>query len=384
MTLVAAYRPEGVPILIGDFLITGSGHESTRKKIYKVGPNFVVGWSGPAFVAASILKALFAAFEDKVVSLAEVDEFFTNRPGDELSDQPFLIVGWVIGEQPYCFLWNILIPTRLFYEPYYVIGSGSQKFQELITTKSLGGSLETRRTSVDQAVFSALTIAAELYSDENLERMNRREGFGHGYELLYFDGKEFNYIENIAFFGMDILWNLDDEFSGNSQPYGYWYRYHSLSNAAFLQLLNIRTGAMTLEVITPVFKGSSMYVKVGQNDKCVVLGLINYGGWDKDFSSMEHAVMAAADGTVRVYEKGIAVGPFGKTYLPNDVLGIAVEQINSAPTARYYLNSECIYESSKRTNFPLRGAISLREDGASVSESKITGKWLRSGFAAGN
>lgn len=83
--------------------------------------------------------------------------------------------------------------------------------------------------------------------------MNRRKGFGHGYELLYFDGKEFKYVENIAFFGMDILLNLDDEFSGRSQPYEYWYRYHSLSNSSFLQIVNLRTGAMTLELISPVF-----------------------------------------------------------------------------------------------------------------------------------
>src|SRR6185295_2210910 len=219
MTLVAAYRPEGVPILIGDFLITGEAHESTRKKIYKIGPNFAVGWSGTAFVAATILKSLFTAFEDRTVSLAEIETFFTNRPEDELSELPLYIVGWVIAEQPHCFLWNILNPKELFYEPYYVIGSGSQKFQDLISSNKMRASPGFKRTTVEEAIFSALSTAAELYSDEDLGKMNRREGFGHGYELLCFDGKEFNYIENIAFFGMDILLNLDDEFSGNSQPY---------------------------------------------------------------------------------------------------------------------------------------------------------------------
>lgn len=252
MTLVAAYRPEGIPVLIGDFLITGTGLESTRKKIYKVGPNFAVGWSGPVFVAAPILRALFTAFGDKTVTLTEVEAFFTNRPKDELSDLPFYIVGWVVGEQAHCFLWNILCPAKLFYEPYHVVGSGSQKFYDLMTRKSMGGSWGSKRTGIDQAIFSALSKATELYSDENLDKMNRRQGFGHGYELLYFDGKEFNYVENIAFFGMDILLNPDD-FSGRSQPYEYWYRYHSLSDSAFLQVMNLRTGEMLLELIAPVF-----------------------------------------------------------------------------------------------------------------------------------
>jgi hypothetical protein len=343
----------------------------------------------------------------------------------------------------------------------------------------MGGSWGSKQTSVDQAVFSALSKATELYNDENLDRMNRREGFGHGYEILYFDGDEFRYVENIAYFGMDILLNPDDDFSGKTQPYEYWYRYHSLSNSAFLQVLNLRKGTMMLELIRPVFNylgkdaafeftagsfradyyciylriqttkgeayltslvltenkegpsryekkqengtyrfelgrdlikfiyqnisaevehyntqaiqrgwgaaettqvmvaaGSNMYVKVAQNDKCVVLGFISHTGWDKNFASMEHAIMAAADGTIQVYEKGIAVGPFGTNYSPNDYLEIAVDDLNHIPTVRYYLNSECVYESSKRPNFPIKGAICLREEGASVSESKISGKWV--------
>jgi len=124
-----------------------------------------------------------------------------------------------------------------------------------MTRNSLGGLWGSRRTTIDQAIYSALAKATELYSDENLDRMNRREGFGHGYELLYFDGNKFRYLENIAFFGMDVVLNTEN-FSGQSQPYEYWYRYHSLGDSAFLQVLNLRTGAMTLEMIDPPFRDS--------------------------------------------------------------------------------------------------------------------------------
>jgi hypothetical protein len=477
MTLVAAYRPEGIPVLIGDFLITGGGQESTKKKIYKVSPNFAVGWSGPAFVAAPILRSLFSEFEDKTVTRSEVEAFFTNRPKDELSNLRFFIVGWVIDEHPHCFLWNILCPTKLFYEPYYVIGSGTQKFQELMTRKSMEGSWGSKRNNVEQAIFSALSKATELYSDENLDRMNRRERFGHGYELLYFDGKEFKYVENIAFFGMDIYLNLDDDFSGRSQPYEFWYRYHSLSNSSFLQILNLRTGAMTLELIDPVFncrwkdaafeftagsfiadyyciylqvqttqgdayraslvlaenkEGPSRYAKlengvyrfelgrdlmkfiyqnlsaevehhktetipwgwgsaetaqtilgvnssyqarIAQMDKTVVLGLINDQPWDKNLNTMLYAIMACPDSTIQIYEQGLAVGPLGKSYRENDMLGISVEEVDSVPTVFYYMNNEPIYRSQKVPNFPLRGAITMKEEGAGVSESVIVGNW---------
>lgn len=477
MTLVAAYRPEGIPVLIGDFLITGGGQESTKKKIYKVSPNFAVGWSGPAFVAAPILRALFSAFEDKIVALSEVETFFSNRPKDELSTLPFFIVGWVIGEHPHCFLWNILCPTKLFYEPYHVVGSGTQKFQELMTRKSMGGSWGSKRTTIEQAVFSALSKATELYSDENLDKMNRREGFGHGYELLYFDGREFRYVENIAFFGMDILLNLDDDFSGRTQPYEYWYRYHSLSNSSFLQILNLRTGAMMLELISPVFNylgkdaafeftagsfradyycihlriqtakgeayraslvlaenkdGPSRYerlengvyrfelgrdlmkfiyhnltaevehyktetipwgwgsaetaqtilgvnasfqARIAQIDKTVVLGLLNDKPWDKNLNTMLYAMMACPDSTIQIYEQGVAVGPLGKPYRESDILSISVQEVDSVPTVIYYINTEGIYHSLKVPTFPLRGAFTAKEEGASISESRIVGNW---------
>lgn len=306
--------------------------------------------------------------------------------------------------------------------------------------------------------------------------MNRREKFGHGYELIYFDGQEFKYLENIAYFGMDIVLNPED-FSARSQPYQYWYRYHSLSNAAFVQVVNLRTGEMTLDLISPAFQhlgkdaafefiagsfradyyciylriqttngeaytasvvlpenkdgpsryektvdksyrfelpqdlikflyenviaqtqhhksqtvpwgwgaaetaqtmvapGSSFYAKVAQNDKCVVIGLIGDCDWDKNFASMDHAIRAEADGTLQVFEKGVAVGRVGEPYKANDLLGVAVEELISGPTVRYYVNSKCVYQSLKIPIFPLRGAICLREEGAAISESHIHGKW---------
>lgn len=478
MTLIAAYRPVGIPVLLGDFLITGGGQESSRKKIYKVGSNFVIGWTGKLFLAAPILKALFEAFEGKTVTMREVDKFLTNRPKEELHGGELLLVGWVIDRTPHCFLWNIGYPTELFYEPFHVVGSGNEKFRELIARKTLGGSWGSRRTSIDQAIYSALAKATELYSDENLERMNRRQGFGYAYELLYFDGEEFRYLDNIAFFGLDILLNPEN-WTGRSQPYEHWYRYHSLGDVSFLQVMNFRNGEMRLETIHPVFtqtprdasfeftagsfradyycihlrlqttqgesyegslvlaenkdgpsryekqegtayrfdlgqdlirflyekmtaerehvktetipwgwgsaetaekmiaSPSSFHCRIDQNDKCVVLGLIIDASWDKSYASMDHAIMACADSTIQIYEKGVAVGPLGKLYQPQDTFSISVEDVVSVPAVRYYVNAKLLYQTQARPQFPLRGAICLRGEGASISESKIIGSWAK-------
>lgn len=476
MTLIAAYRPDGIPVLLGDFLITGAGKESSRKKIYKVGRNFVIGWTGKLFLAAPILRALFEAFEGKTVTMEEVDKFLTSRPKEELHGNELLLVGWVIDVMPQCFLWNIGYPAQLFYEPFHVVGSGSEKFRELMERQTIVGSWGSRRTNIDRAIYSALSEATELYSDENLERMNRRQGFGYAYELLYFDGEEFKYLDNIAFFGMNILLNPED-WTGRSQPYEYWYRYHSLGDLSFLQVVNFRNGEMRLEAIHPVFpqsprdatlaftagslradyycmhlrlqtpgesyqgslvlvenkdgpsryskregqsyrfdlgqdlirflyenmkaerehhktetipwgwgsaettqkmiaSGSSFQCQVAQNDKCVVIGLITDAPWDKNHASMDYAIMACADSTIQIYEKGLAVGPLGKLFQPNDTFSISVEDVNSVPVVEYYVNSQSLYRSASLPHFPLKGAICLREEGASISEGRILGGWV--------
>jgi hypothetical protein len=483
MTLVAAYRPQGVPVLLGDFLITGGEAELSRKKICLVGPNFVIGWTGRQFLAAPILKALFEEFGGKSVTMSEIEKFLTNRPNEELLTKrqmeefsreiPLYLIGWVIDDHPHCFRWNITWPTELFYEPFQVAGSGEAKFRELITRETLGGSWGARRTNVDQAIYSALSKATELYSDEVLERMNRRQGFGYAYELLYLDGNAFRYLDNVAYLGMDIILNPAD-WTGRSQPYEVWYRYHSLGDISFLQVTNLRNGDMRLETIHPAFdqkprdasfeftagsfradyyciylrlqttegdfyqgslvlaenqEGPSLYEKqvngtyrfelsrdlvkfiyenmkaerehrkentirwgwgaaetvqriskagtriqfqVGQTDKCAVMGLMADREWDQNYNTIDYAIMCCPDATLQIYEKGVAVGPFGKTYSVEDTFGIGLEESGSVDVIRYYLNDELLYTSETKPILPLKGAASMREEGATIKQCQIT------------
>ncbi len=191
MTLIAAYRPYGIPVLFGDFLITGGVVKSTNKKIYKISPNFVIGWTGRKIEALGIFRDIFSKFEDKVVTIREVEEFLTRIPEDKYA-QNLHLIGWVIDKKaPYCFLWNIQYPQELFFAPYHTDGSGSEKFNELMMQDVAGSPFESLETITQQAIYSVLSKATQLYSDEAMERINQGRGFGHGYELLYFNGPEF-------------------------------------------------------------------------------------------------------------------------------------------------------------------------------------------------
>lgn len=255
MTLIAAYEPFGVPVLIGDFLITGGQLSSTRKKIYKVSSNFVIGWTGNVIDARPLMKLIFEKFENETVSLREVEKFLTSRTADPNYTESLHLVGWIIeDDNRHCFLWNIAYPDELFFERYHTAGTGGETFKALITRDTLGITFHPQsRTNTERAIRTVLSKAAELYADEMLDKINRKKFFGHGYELLYFDGSEFRYLENIAFSGLDAAFDSEGKIIYR-RPYDLWYRYHSLGDAAFLQINDFKTGDIILESIEPVFR----------------------------------------------------------------------------------------------------------------------------------
>lgn len=59
MTLIAGFRSHGVPILLGDFLITTAGKPAgLKKKLRRVRSNVVVAWTGHEIAAAFAVEAL--------------------------------------------------------------------------------------------------------------------------------------------------------------------------------------------------------------------------------------------------------------------------------------------------------------------------------------
>lgn|GEM_PF-3388113 len=83
MTLVAAYKSTGIPILLGDFLISrGEDRHRGRKKICRIRDNLAVGWTGSLLQTEHVL-----AFDIWVMSAVGV-----SSPREELFE-------WLRAEQ---------------------------------------------------------------------------------------------------------------------------------------------------------------------------------------------------------------------------------------------------------------------------------------------
>src|ERR1044071_1598949 len=107
MTLVSAFKNRGIPLLIGDFLLTDRHRRASglSKKVHLMGPNVAIGWAGSLITAVPVLRDLYALTKDNFLTRRELENFLTEYPRHELRGEAHLI-GWVIDGKSQCFLWN--------------------------------------------------------------------------------------------------------------------------------------------------------------------------------------------------------------------------------------------------------------------------------------
>ena len=468
MTLIAAFRPHGVPVLLGDFLITGGGFHA-RKKIYKVSRNFVIGWTGNLIDARSVIRSIFSQFENKTVSVRDVETFLIKKKADKFFREELHIIGWIIEEKnPLCFLWNIQYPSELFFEPFHIDGSGAETFREILSRNIEGEFWESRKNNIAEAINSALAKSAELLLDEIQERTNQKKGFGHGYELLYYNGSEFKYLDDIVFGSLQFSFDPNNDFQDGTL-YPLLYRYKCMGDGAALHMTNFANGGMFFNFINPVFRnmsvgsfyefrvgefraryyifytvlkslketfylplvfedveigpsafweyknqqycfilsksffkeifdqsikqkdhysktneayfwgwaevnprlnkiGDSITLEAAQNDKYVVIGLIEEREWGKNLQDLDFSIVCCPDGTIQIYERGVAVGPFGIEYKMNERFGLEVKELDEKPSINYFLNNETIYETPLKLQFPLKIVCMAKGDGTTVKK----------------
>lgn len=141
MTLVAAYRSFGIPMLIGDLLITdatsshldASGlHDRVEKKLELFGKSLAIGWTGHLFVAKSILRGMRQKMPlDGVVDRIWLENCLTSYGAEDFRDYSVYLVGWLIADGDYCFGWNSSYPEQVFYGDPMVGGSGKETFVKI-------------------------------------------------------------------------------------------------------------------------------------------------------------------------------------------------------------------------------------------------------------
>jgi hypothetical protein len=252
MTLIAAYRPLGVPVLVGDFLVTvrGGGFEWSGKKLQVLTPNCAVAWTGRMAMASDVLHTLHNTLAGRWVTRRDVENALGTIAPAETRDDLHLI-GWIIDSEPLCFRWNAATPSAVSLSPFQVDGSGQEELLRIMSSDKVTAAMGSPRSSADEAIYSALSTATWLYKDEFFGQLNRRKGFGLCYEILYYDEGEFRYVDDIAFLGMDVKWNAEER-TYQSHAYPHWTKYTCLGDAAVIRTTHFPSNRLTIDTVLPL------------------------------------------------------------------------------------------------------------------------------------
>jgi hypothetical protein len=192
MTLIAAVPIDGVPSLIGDFLITDPSQRphatlptrpdinspnfrhitrrvaGTRRKIHLFNENFIAGFTGLLDSGAEIFSALEKSFPTAAPSMDELNNvlsrFNTRFAGST-------VIGWTRHSRPTCFRWNAAPGSCATVVEAAFEGSGAQHFKEITRVDARGYSADLM--GWDRAVRAGLSkigglLAEELSSHTNL------------------------------------------------------------------------------------------------------------------------------------------------------------------------------------------------------------------------
>jgi hypothetical protein len=258
MTLVAAYRTFGVPVLVGDFLITASRERvGLKKKIHRLRPNLAVGWTGSETAAHLVFTFLHDHFEQGLPTKRAFEQALTSFTAADLGALFVELVGWIYDARAYCFRWRSDWPQEVFYDEYHLAGSG-----ERLVARMIGNSVaqshipDSVRSDLEgNAIKETLWDVCRLMADEVGARQNQIAGFGHAYEVLTLIGHEFQYVEHALFVFAEI--GFDGQHRCISATlYPVMYRSHHVRDYAVVQVSRLQASHANHELylIGPVYR----------------------------------------------------------------------------------------------------------------------------------
>jgi hypothetical protein len=200
MTLVAAYRAAGIPVLLGDFYMSGEKDlHRGRKKICRVRPNLAIGWTGKLLQADELLVQMFENLADRPTKNALED--WLSRTTISGSATPNLkLAGWLSDANgQVSFLWDAAI-GQVIWNGCWFIGSGGEAFEH-----SFAGHRDDPGSDVEPSLRTALETTVALLTQLNCTDRIVGEGndigVGGGYEALLWwpEEKEFKYVEKALY-----------------------------------------------------------------------------------------------------------------------------------------------------------------------------------------
>ena len=253
MTMIAGFQESGIPILMGDVLLTGqNGWKGLRKKIHKVSPNLAVSWTGHLQAAQIVLKDLRQFQHGRKMSKVDLEGFLTTYPTSDLASMEVHIVGWIIDIIPHCFLWNSAWPHEIFYDYFHFDGSGAELLEQVDWTGSESGSSTSGEEDIACGTRRVTDLIGRLLAEEMIGQNLQQFGFGHAYEFLYFAETEFKYMPQTLFAIFQLNMDIDGSLTSISLN-GTQYKIEVISDETIVQIHTALDNTTRMEIISNVW-----------------------------------------------------------------------------------------------------------------------------------
>lgn len=251
MTLIARFDSFDTPILMGDFLISATNRPAgLKKKICRIGSNLAIGWTGHRLAAEIVIKQLDQYCCEHKISQSTLEEFFTTFNTADLCQLSVHIIGWLITDTENCpFLWNSEYPGELFYDHPIFDGTGADVVAQQVGS-GFRGNFTDHTPLPDMPLTATLRVATELMKDEITDKINQTMGFGHAYEILYWNGERWEYLDNIAYLVITIRLN-EQEIAESYEITGSIYKYSTHGEFAVTEHFRLKDNHHHISIITP-------------------------------------------------------------------------------------------------------------------------------------
>jgi len=212
MTLVATSRSAGVPILLGDFLISqGATRRRGRKKITRLRNTLAIGWTGTLVHATGVIRRINAELSDSPTQ-EELALWLANYDPGLANQQSLKLIGWIAdGDDPVGFHWDGSAP-EVHWGDDWCVGTGGRAYE--VFSKSYMVHRDPNGPQEREALEWLVGLLTHLNCGDMLTQEGHEIGVGGGYEALYwsFSERRFKYVEDVMYFLVACRMDRDGHF----------------------------------------------------------------------------------------------------------------------------------------------------------------------------
>jgi hypothetical protein len=230
MTLIAATRVEGIPVLLGDLLLTAPAKTGVRsfhpvqphvaarlpqytgvrvagaaRKAILINDYLALGWTGSYFSAGAVLKSLSHEFGSRHTNYAELQSFLSTQVQYQGDTFAVHLVGWIFEDEHRCFRWNSQWPHELFEAPEHFSGTGEGLFRSLLNTVTGHMRSSGFKGPDDLVPHIAASEMGNCIAQDVASGKLTENYFGYGFETIFWDGLRYRYVDEVTYV---IKWQI--------------------------------------------------------------------------------------------------------------------------------------------------------------------------------